>query len=81
MLKKHEQTIALTSKEQELIRFLIRRKNTFCDIEMIRENVWEGKEISYADIRMYIRKIRLKVDEEDFIISSRGLGYKIDVIS
>ena len=81
VLKKHEQTIALTSKEQELIRFLIRRKNTFCDIEMIRENVWEGKEISYADIRMYIRKIRLKVDEEDFIISSRGLGYKIDVIS
>ncbi len=80
-LKKADETIILTSKEQELVRFLIRRKNTFCDIEMIRENVWEGKEISYADIRMYIRKIRLKVGEEDFIKSSRGLGYKIDVIA
>ena len=80
-LRRDEEQVMLTQKEQELIRFLIRRKNTFCDIELIRENVWEGKEISYADIRMYIRKIRLKVNEEEFIKSSRGLGYKIDVVS
>lgn len=79
-LKKGDSTIYLTAKEQDLVRFLVRRKNTFCDIEVIRENVWEGKDIGYADIRMYIRKIRLKVSEE-FIKSSRGLGYKIDVIS
>lgn len=72
--------VNLTSKEQDLVRFLIQRKNTFCDIEVLREHVWEGKEISYADIRMYIRKIRLKVNDE-FIKSSRGLGYKIDVVS
>lgn len=80
-LKKEDKTIVtFTSKEQDLVRFLIRRKNSFCDIEMIRENVWEGKEVSYADIRMYIRKIRLKVGDEHFIKSSRGLGYKIDVV-
>lgn len=78
-LKKGAQSVLLTSKEQELVRFLIMRKNMFCDIESIRENVWEGKEISYADIRMYIRKIRQKVGD-DFIVSSRGLGYKIDVV-
>ena len=78
-IKKDDRTIILSSKEQELVRFLIRHKNTFCDIETLRENVWEGKEISYADIRMYIRKIRLKVGVEAFIKSSRGLGYKIDV--
>ncbi|DAB35000.1 MAG TPA: DNA-binding response regulator [Sulfurospirillum sp. UBA12182] len=77
-LYKEKEIIALTQKEQELVRFLINRKNAFCEIEIIRENVWEGKEISYADIRMYIRKIRLKVGA-DFIKSSRGLGYKIDV--
>ncbi len=70
--------VDLSQKEQELIRFLINRKNTYCDIEILRDSVWEGKEISYADIRMYIRKIRLKVGTE-FIKSSRGLGYKIDV--
>jgi DNA-binding response OmpR family regulator len=78
---KNDQRVVLSLKEQELVRFLIRRKNTFCDIETLRENVWEGKEISYADIRMYIRKIRLKVGEEAFIKSSRGLGYRIDVIA
>lgn len=72
------EAITLTQKEQELIRYLINRKNAYCEIESLRENVWEGKEISYADIRMYIRKIRLKVGA-DFIKSSRGLGYKIDV--
>lgn len=80
-LKNEEKSVVLTSKELDLVRFLIRRKNTFCNIELIRENVWEGKEISYADIRMYIRKIRLKVGEEEFIKSSRGLGYRIDVVS
>lgn len=79
-LRKKDETIALTLKEQELIRFLILRKNNFCDIESLRENVWEGKEIGYADIRMYIRKIRQKAGDE-FIKSSRGLGYKIDVLS
>lgn len=79
-LLKEDKAIVLTQKELDLVRFLICRKNTFCDIELIRQNVWEGKEINYADIRMYIRKIRLKVSD-DFIISSRGLGYKIDVIS
>lgn len=77
-LNKDENVVHLTQKEQELVRFLIDRKNSFCEIESIRENVWEGKEISYADIRMYIRKIRLKANK-DFIKSSRGLGYKIDV--
>lgn len=79
-LTKESINVNLTLKEQDLVRFLIQRKNTFCDIEVLREHVWEGKEISYADIRMYIRKIRLKVND-DFIKSSRGLGYKIDVVS
>lgn len=79
-LRKGNEKIPLTHKEQELVRFLIMRKNSFCEIEAIREHVWEGKEISYADIRMYIRKIRQKAGDT-FIVSSRGLGYKIDVVS
>ncbi len=71
-------SIELTTKELELIRFLINHKNIYKDVESIRESVWEGKEISYADIRMHIRKIRLKTDI-NFIKSHRGLGYKIDV--
>lgn len=77
-LKYKDEEIELTLKEKDLIEYLISNANCYCDMEMIRENVWEAKEINYADIRMYIRKIRLKT-YKDFIISSRGLGYKIEV--
>jgi DNA-binding response OmpR family regulator len=79
-LQKDGIDIVLTTKELGIIRFLVQRKNTFCSIEALRELVWEGKEISYADIRMYVRKIRVKIGQ-NFIKSSRGLGYKIDVIN
>lgn len=77
ILKKDDKEIKLTSKEQEVVRFLVKHANIYCEIETLRENVWEGKEIHYADIRMYIKKIRQKTYKE-FIISSRGLGYKIE---
>lgn len=78
ILKNDFNEIDLTFKEKELIRYFIKRKNYYCEIEELRENVWEGKEINYADIRMYIRKIRIKT-YKDFILSSRGLGYKIAI--
>ncbi|PPK61170.1 DNA-binding response OmpR family regulator [Malaciobacter marinus] len=80
VLKKDDIEIELTSKEIELIRFLIKNANYYCEIENLRENVWEGKDIHYADIRMYISKIRVKTNKE-FILSSRGLGYKIEIPS
>lgn len=80
VLKKDDIEIELTSKEIELVRFLIKNANCYCEIENLRENVWEGKDIHYADIRMYISKIRVKTNKE-FILSSRGLGYKIEIPS
>ncbi|AXX88199.1 two-component system response regulator [Malaciobacter marinus] len=80
ILRKDDIEIELTSKEIELVRFLIKNANCYCEIENLRENVWEGKEIHYADIRMYISKIRVKTSKE-FIVSSRGLGYKIEIPS
>lgn len=78
ILSKDDKEIVLTQKEKDLVTFLVNRKNTFCEIEDLRQEVWEGKEISYAVIRMHIKKIRTKTGK-DFIKSSRGLGYKIDV--
>lgn len=80
VLKKDNIIINLTQKEKELLRFLIKNKNCYVNIETLHENVWEGKEIHYADIRMFIRKIRMKTYKE-FILSSRGLGYKIEVFN
>jgi DNA-binding response OmpR family regulator len=70
--------ISLTHKERDLIAYLLRKRNHYCSIDVLRDVVWEGKEILDADIRMHIRKLRIKVGEE-FIQSARGLGYRIDL--
>lgn len=77
-LKKGDKLIDLTQKEKELLRYLIKNANYFSDIELLREKVWDDKEVNYADIRMHIMNLRQKTYKE-FIISSRGLGYKIEI--
>jgi len=78
VLYKNGKEVSLTAKEKELILYLVRNKNAYASIEMLREEVWEGKAIHHADIRMHVRKIRQKTNPE-FIESFRGLGYKIHV--
>jgi DNA-binding response OmpR family regulator len=78
VLYKNGKEVSLTAKEKELILYLVRTKNAYASIEMLREEVWEGKAIHHADIRMHVRKIRQKTNAE-FIESFRGLGYKIHV--
>lgn len=78
-LKKDGEEIILTLKELHIVRFLMHKKNRFCSIKALRENVWKGKDVSCADVRMHIGKIRSKT-RKDFIKSSKGFGYKIDVV-
>ncbi len=73
-----EKIIELSLKEFDLIECLLYHKNSFVGVETIRAEVWGDKEIDSADIRMHVLKIRQKT-KPDFIVSSRGLGYKIDV--
>lgn len=80
ILKKEDIEIPLTTREKEFLTFLIENKNSYSNIETLRENVWEGKEISHADIRMYVLKIRSKTYKK-FILSSRSIGYKIATIN
>lgn len=69
--------VELTQKELELVSFLIQNRGFFVSIESLHENVWENKEISYADIRMCIKRIREKTNP-NFIVTKRFLGYKIE---
>lgn len=77
-LKFKDKIIELSIKEFDLIECLLYHKNSFVGIETLRAEVWGDKEIDSADIRMHVLKIRQKT-KPDFIVSSRGLGYKIDV--
>jgi len=77
ILYKEQKPIDLTQKESEVISFLIQNRGFYISIESLHENIWDNKDIQYADIRMCIKRIRDKT-EKNFIITKRFVGYKID---
>ncbi|MDO5046127.1 response regulator transcription factor [Campylobacter sp.] len=76
-LKFEGNIIEISAKEIELIECLLYHKNSFVSLETLRGEVWGDKDVDPADVRMHVRKIRQKT-KPDFIVSSRGLGYKIN---
>ncbi|OCL90349.1 response regulator transcription factor [Arcobacter porcinus] len=76
-LYRNDNLIELSQKELELVSFLVQNRGFFVSIESLHDNVWENKDISYADIRMCIKRVREKTSN-DFIITKRFLGYKIE---
>ena len=78
-VKKDDIDILLTQKEYELLLFLIKNKNRTVSNSMIEEQLWSNEEyINSNVIQVTIYNLRKKISK-DFIKSSRGLGYKIEV--
>jgi DNA-binding response OmpR family regulator len=78
-VKKDNIDILLTQKEYELLLFLIKNKNKIISNAMIEEQLWGNEEyINSNVIQVTIYNLRKKISK-DFIKSSRGLGYKIEV--
>jgi len=77
ILYKEKKVVDLTQKESQVISFLIQNRGFYVSVESLHENIWDNKDIQYADIRMCIKRIRAKTDKE-FIITKRFVGYKID---
>ncbi|MSN95767.1 response regulator transcription factor [Campylobacter sp. FMV-PI01] len=75
-IKFNDKIINLSQKELELLDFLLTKKGTFVGIDEILTQIWA--DVESADVRMHIMKIRQKTSP-NFIISKRGLGYKINV--
>lgn len=80
-LYKNNELIDLTNKETALIELLLSNKSKYTSVVDIYEYVW-GSSTNYvsnlSDVRVYVKRIRVKT-KNDFIISARGLGYKINV--
>jgi len=76
MLIKEKKNVDLSSYEIELVSYLVQNKSYFVSIETLKDVVWGGKDITYADIRMCIKRVREKCDKE-FIINKKLVGYKI----
>ena len=80
-LSKNNKIVELTNKEINLVEYLLGNKSSFVSINNIYEYVWNIdnlKQSDLSDVRVYVKRIRAKTSD-DFIISQRGLGYKINV--
>ena len=60
-----------------MVECLVSHLNSYVSMEELGDLVWNDKEIEGADIRMHVLKIRNKTNN-NFIISKRRIGYKID---
>ena len=77
-MKDNEQII-MTNKEYELLLFLSKNKNKRVSNSMIEEQLWNNEEyINSNVIQVTIYNLRKKLGK-DFISSSRGLGYRIEL--
>lgn len=78
-IKKDDTELTLTQKEYELLLFLSKNKNKIVSNSMIEEQLWNNEEyINSNVIQVTIYNLRKKLGKE-FIKSTRGLGYKVEV--
>jgi len=78
-VKKDDEDLLLTQKEYELLLFLINNKNKIISNSTIENQLWGNEEyINSNVIQVTIYNLRKKISK-DFIKSSRGLGYKIEI--
>jgi len=70
------EAVALSGIETRLVSFLVQNLGYFVSPSTLQEHVWDGREITYADIRMCIKRVREKTDKH-FIETKKMVGYRI----
>ena len=73
-----KEEIPLTSKELELLSFLIKNNNRIVSSEELKSNIWEDYfEATDSALKNLLNKIRKKIGKES-IINISGVGYRLD---
>lgn len=81
-LKKDGEMIELKPKELQLMSFLMKHVNQIISKESLCENVWGEDYIGFDNtIMVHIRRLREKIETEpskpNYLITVKGLGYKL----
>ncbi len=82
LVTKNGQPVELTQKEFALLEYLLRNKGKVCRRTRIIEKIWDihfDKDTSVIDV--FINALRKKLDtknEESFIQTIRGVGYRVN---
>jgi len=73
----NDKPIDLKNHEKNLIYILTKNIGTVVSPNIMKDYVWDEKDVCDNTLRTQIKKIRTKLDE-NFIINVRNSGYKID---
>ncbi len=68
--------VELSAMEIRLVATMVQHMGYYLSLEQLRDAVWEGRDVSYADIRMCINRVRQKCGKA-FIQTKKMVGYKI----
>ena len=68
--------IALTKKENELLKLLIDNKNNLLDYYSIENTIWPGKETNANTVRTLVKRLRQKLKHK-FIETVSSRGYRL----
>lgn len=70
--------ILLTSKELELLSFLIKNTNRIVSADELKSNIWEDYfEATDSALKNLLNKVRKKIGKES-IVNISGVGYRLD---
>jgi len=72
-----DEAVNINSQEKELLYLLIKNIGNAISPDVIKDYVWEEKNICDNTLRTTIKKLRSKI-EDNFIINIRNIGYKIE---
>ncbi len=73
-----KEEITLTSKELELLSFLIKNNNRIVSTDELKSNLWEDYfEATDSALKNLLNKVRKKIGKES-IINISGVGYRLD---
>jgi len=71
-------SVKLSKKELSLVNVLIGELGNIVTKEMLKEKIWEDLNTSDATMRTIIKRVKDKINDDDFIISRKGYGYLIE---
>lgn len=73
--------VSLTSLEIKILFMLLENKNKIMTREVIINKIWDmsGKFVNDNTLTVYIKRIREKLQNESFIKTIKGIGYRVDI--
>ncbi len=82
VLKKGIEKIPLSTKEYEVLEYLVRHAGEHMSPEVIYNSVWKNQYGDYTAVAVYIQRLRKKIEDDPakprYITTVFGMGYKFD---